>query len=71
MVERSIEPHWIEMALVEPDRKELDSIDPTALHALKRIVAMDNRILRVVYNAAVTPVRIISVYFDRGMKGKL
>jgi hypothetical protein len=71
MLERKIEPHWIEMALSEPDRLEQDSVDPTARHALKRIAEMNNRVLRVVYNATTSPIRIISVYFDRGMKGKL
>jgi hypothetical protein len=48
MLERKIEPHWIDRTLSEPDRQEQDAIDPTASHALKRIAAMDNRILRVV-----------------------
>ena len=71
MLERKIEPHWIEMTLAEPDRHEQDTVDPTARHALKRIEEMDNRVLRVVYNTATTPLRIISAYFDRRLKGKL
>ena len=69
--ERKIEPHWIEATLSEPDRREQDEIDPTASHALKQIAEMDNRVLRVVYNTTTIPVRIISAYFDRRMKGKL
>ena len=71
MLERKIEPHWIEMTLAEPDRQEQDPVDPIARHALKRIEEMDNRILRVVYNSTTTPIRVISAYFDRRMKGKL
>ena len=71
ILERKIEPQWLEMTLAEPDRLEQDLIDPTASHALKRIDEMDNRVLRVVYNTATTPIRIISAYFDRRMKGKL
>jgi hypothetical protein len=71
MAERKIDPRWLDMALSQPDRQEQDPVDPAARHALKRIAEMDNRILRVVYNTVVSPARIISVYFDRGMKGKL
>jgi hypothetical protein len=71
ILERKIEPRWIETTLSEPDREEQDVIDPTASHALKRITEMNNRVLRVVYNTTTVPVRIISAYFDRRMKGKL
>jgi hypothetical protein len=71
MRERSIDARWLDMTLAEPDRDEPDNIDSTARHAFKRIAEKDNRILRVVYNVTTSPIRIISVYFDRGMKGKL
>jgi hypothetical protein len=69
--ERKIEERWIEMTLAESDRDEQDPIDAQARHALKRIAEMDNRVLRVVYNRTTSPKRIISVYFDRGMKGRI
>jgi len=69
--ERGIETAWIEAALSEPDRVLPDPVDPSAKHALKRIVARDDRVLRGVYNDTVEPICVISVYFDRGMKGKL
>jgi hypothetical protein len=71
MQERKIEERWVDMTLSEPDRNEQDLIDPQARHALKRIAAMQNRVLRVVYNETTSPKRIISVYFDRGMKGRI
>jgi hypothetical protein len=71
IAERNIERRWIEMTLDEPDRQEPDPIDPSAKHAFKQIAEMDDRVLRVVYNTTATPVRIISAYFDRRMKGKL
>ncbi len=71
LLARQIESRWIEMALTEPDLEEPDRVDSAVRHALKRIAEADNRILRVVYNATTTPSRIISVYFDRRMKGKL
>ena len=71
MRERKIEPHWIDLTLTEPDRQQQDTIDPTVCHAWKRIEAMDNRVLRIVYNRTTSPIRVISAYFDRGMRGKL
>lgn len=71
MQERKIEERWVEMTLAEPDRDEQDPIDSQARHALKRIAEKDNRVLRVVYNDTTSPKRIISVYFDRGMRGKI
>jgi hypothetical protein len=69
--ERKIEPRWIAATLSEPDRQEQDAIDPTASHAFRRIAEMDNRVLRVVYNTTTIPVRVISAFFERRMKGKL
>jgi len=40
------------------------------MHALGRIAERDGRVLRVVYNAAVRPPRIVTVYFDRRERGK-
>lgn len=71
MQERKIEERWVQAALDAPDRQEADPVDIEAKHALKIIPEMGNRVLRVVYNEISRPVRIISVFFDRGMKGRL
>ena len=71
MQERRIEERWVELTLAEPDRVEQDPVDSHARHALKRIDEMDHRVLRVVYNETTSPKRIISVYFDRGMRGRI
>jgi hypothetical protein len=71
MQDRRIHQTWLDAALSEPDQLEQDQVDPTVTHAFKRIPEMDNRVLRVVYNAVRQPIRVISLYFDRGMKGKL
>jgi len=40
-------------------------------HALiGRIAENDDRYLRVIYNAAVTPWRIVTAYFDRGLRSE-
>jgi hypothetical protein len=68
---RKINEQWIIDALESPDREEPDQVDPNAMHALKKISEMDDRVLRVVYNPSVHPVRVISVHFDRRLRGKL
>lgn len=67
--ERGIEIRWIRTALTDPDRNVPDVLDPTARHALKRIPEMEDRVLRVIYNAETQPLRVISAYFDRRLKG--
>ena len=41
------------------------------VHHLRTIEQCEGRVLRVLYNETVTPVRIVSVFLDRRMKGKL
>jgi hypothetical protein len=45
--------------------------DPELVHHIGRIEEHGNRALRVVFNKSVNPVRIVTVYFDRKMKGRL
>jgi hypothetical protein len=71
VTERRIELQWIEKTLAEPDQDIPDDLDPSVRHALKRIDETGSRVLRVVYNAHVQPVRVIPVHFDRRMRGKL
>lgn len=59
------------MTLRAPQKVELDSKDPDLRHALLTITDYDNRVLRVIYNVKVTPNKVVSVYFDRKMRGKL
>ncbi len=57
--------------MASPDRREIDRVDPTLRHALKRIDAVEGRVLGVVYNPAVNPPLIVTAFLDRSMKGKL
>jgi len=57
--------------LENPSRVEPDKDDPGVQHHLKEIPEYGNRVLRVVVDPRITPVRIITVYFDRKMKGML
>ena len=61
---RKIQPEWIKTALSHPARTENDFDDPTLVHALIAIPERGFRILRVIYNESVSPVRIVTIYFD-------
>jgi hypothetical protein len=68
---RKIELAWLERALADPDWREVDASKPGLTHAFVRIAERNDRVLRVVYNATVDPVRVITAYFDRRLRGKL
>ena len=69
--ERSIDLAWLERVLTGPQRVESAEEHPDLRHALGRIPEHGDRVLRVIYNAGVDPVRIVTVYFDRKMRDKL
>ena len=53
-----------ELVLPDPD-------DATAERRYRKIPEFGGRVLRVAVNTAVEPNRVVSVFFDRQMKGKL
>jgi len=69
--ERKIETAWLEQALTRPERTEPDEDDPGMEHRLARIAERDYRVLRVVCDPRENPLKIVTVHFDRSMKGKL
>ncbi len=69
--ERSIPLKWVEDTLFSPQRVEPDKEAPELLHALATIPEFGNRVLRVIYNPTANPIKVITVHFDRSMKGKL
>ena len=54
-----------------PERTEPDKQDAGLTHHLGKIAEYGNRVLRVVTNDQTVPARVVTVYFDRKMKGKL
>ena len=70
IAEREIERDWSDRVISTPERTVADRADSRLMHALGRIVERENRVLRVVYNASVSPARIVTCYFDRGQRGK-
>jgi len=71
MRERKIETAWLEQAITKPERTEPDEDDPGMEHRLAAIAERGYRVLRVVCDPRATPLKIVTVHFDRSMKGKL
>lgn len=69
--ERRILLVWLESVLATPALIERSLTDPDLENRFGKIVEFGDRVLRVVVNAQVVPERVVSVYFDRRMKGKL
>ena len=71
MRERNIRTEWLERALWEPECVELAGANPLQEKRFRKIPEFGSRVLRVVVNTEFVPIRIVSVFFDRAMKGKL
>lgn len=71
VAERQIPIEWIERVLSSPARRMPDRRDAALEHRLGVIEEHEGRVLRVVVNPTAVPIRVVTVYFDRTMKGKL
>ncbi len=69
--ERGILTGWMERALDEPALTRPSGRDTSLESRFLKIPEFGDRVLRVVVNKQAVPVRVVSVYFDRTMKGKL
>lgn len=65
LAKRRIPLAWLEQVLAAPDWTEPDAIDHNLEHRLGRILDFENRVLRVIVNHQVAPLRVVTVYFDR------
>jgi hypothetical protein len=68
LIERSIPEEWLWRALQEPD--EVIEVERGKIYLLKAIPENEGRILRVVVNSAITPNRVVTLYFDRTLRRK-
>ena len=71
LAEREIAAEWIERTLSSPELVLPDPDDAAVERRFRRIPEFGGRVLRVAVNTTVEPNRIVSVFFDRQMKGKL
>ena len=69
--EREIQIQWLERTLAAPECVLPDPADATVERRFRRIPEFGGRVLRVAVNTTVDPNRVVSVFFDRTMKGKL
>ena len=71
MSRRGISIEWVERAVTNPALRVRDPDDPELERFFRRIPEFGDRVLRVVVNTAIARWRVVSVYFDRGMRGSL
>ena len=71
MAERLVPPEWVERTVVEPALRLPDPNDKALERFYRPVPENENRVLRVVVNTEVAPWRVISVFFDRRMRGQL
>ena len=67
--ERQIELAWLERTLAEPDRRERDAVYPEIEHRVKGIPEFGNRVLHVIVDDSGDPERVVTVFFDRRLRG--
>jgi len=71
VAERDIAVEWIQRTLDAPELIVPDPEDAAIERGFRRIPEFGGRVLRVAVNRTVEPQRVVSVFFDRKMKGKL
>ena len=71
LAEREIALEWMERTLAAPELRLPDPDDATVERRYRRIPEHGGRVLRVAVNITVEPERVVSVFFDRKMKGRL
>ena len=71
MARRCIKEEWLRQVFLKPDYQELDPIDPTVTSLFGKIIEYEDRVLRVSVNFNKQPPMIVSMHFDRSMKGKI
>ena len=69
--ERGISIEWMERTLFQPELVLPDAEDKAVERYFRKIPEFGGRVLRVAVNTKVEPVRVVSIFFDRTIKGKL
>lgn len=64
LLKRKIQLEWVTATLENPAMTVSDSDDAELAHALRSIPERGFRVLRVIYNEAVKPLRVVTAYFD-------
>lgn len=71
MAERSISIKWVEFVVSGPEVRISDPNDSQVERFYRRKPEHGNRVLRVAVNTNVAPWRVVTVFFDRSMRGEV
>lgn len=71
LAEREIATEWLERTLATPALREPDPVEKGLERRYLPIPERDGRVLRVIVDPTVVPVRVVSVFFDRTKRGQL
>ena len=71
MAERMILKEWVERTVTAPAVRVDDPNDSQIERFFLPIPEYDDRVLRVAVNTRVAPWRVVSVFFDRRMRGRI
>lgn len=71
MAERDIRLEWVELIINEPALRIVDLNDSEIERFYGAIPERQHRVLRVAVNTQVAPWRVVSVFFDRRMRGRI
>ena len=70
MERRAIPWSWVERIVASPSHRVRDSDDSTVERFYGPIHERDGRVLRAAVNTSSDPWRVVTVFFDRGMRGE-
>ena len=71
MRERAICVEWVERVVASPELRVSDPNDAEVERFFGRVSERGERVLQVAVNTHVVPWRVVSVLFDRSMRGEL
>ena len=71
MEERAIPVEWVESTVVQSNLITPDPNDSQVNRFFRTVPEYGDRVLRVAVNTHASPWRVVSVFFDRNMRGKL
>ena len=71
LAERQIPDEWVKQTVTEPTLRTNDPNDSEVERFYRSIPESGERVLRVAVNTSVVPWRVVSVFFDRRMRGRL
>ncbi len=70
MAERAIVAAWVERVVTAPGFRTPDPNDPEVERFYGRVPERGGRVLRVAVNTRAKPWRVVTVFFDRKMRGE-